>query len=72
MMASLQKVGGKYLVRRLRDLFVIIWKTGNVPQAFKDASIIHLYKNKGAKNVCDNQRGILYSRLQVKYFLESF
>ena len=29
-----------------------------VPQDFKDASIIHLYKNKGARNICDNHRGI--------------
>lgn len=52
------KSGGKFLLKRLRDLFVLIWKTGSVPQDFKDASIIHLYKNKGARNVCDNHRGI--------------
>ena len=31
---------------------------GCVPQDYKDASIKHLYKNKGMTNVCDNHRGI--------------
>ena len=29
-----------------------------IPQDFKDASIIHLYKQKGNPQVCDNHRGI--------------
>ena len=29
-----------------------------VPQDFKDASIIHLYKRKGNRQSCDNHRGI--------------
>ena len=29
-----------------------------IPQDFKDASIIHLYKPKGNPQVCDNHRGI--------------
>ena len=29
-----------------------------IPQDFKDASIIHLYKRKGNPQVCDNHRGI--------------
>ena len=28
------------------------------PQEFKDASIIHVYKQKGNAQVCDNYRGI--------------
>ena len=30
----------------------------NIPQEFKDGSIIHLYKRKGNPQVCDNHRGI--------------
>ena len=56
--AEIFKFGGGSLIDKLLDLFVLIWETGSVPQNFKDASIIHLYKNKGARNVCDNHRGI--------------
>ncbi|XP_063594968.1 uncharacterized protein LOC134771946 [Penaeus indicus] len=31
---------------------------GELPQDFKDANIIHLYKNNGGKAACDNHRGI--------------
>ena len=52
------KYGGQKLVCKLPDLFRAIWRVGGVPQDFKDASIIHLFKNKGNKSVCDNSRGI--------------
>ena len=52
------KYGGHKLVKKLHALFVEIWRTGCVPQDYKDASIKHLYKNKGMRNVCDNHRGI--------------
>ena len=52
------KYGGRKLVRKLHALFVSIWIAGKVPQDFKDASILHLYKNKGRRNICDNHRGI--------------
>ena len=29
-----------------------------IPQEFKDASIIHLFKRKGNPQLCDNHRGI--------------
>ena len=35
-----------------------MWRTEAIPQDFKDASIIHLYKRKGNPQVCDNHRGI--------------
>ena len=50
--------GGVALVERLHNLFVKIWQEGSVPAEFKDATIIHLYKNKGDRAVCDNHRGI--------------
>ena len=52
------KYGGRELVHKLHALFVEIWKAGEVPQDFKDASIQHLYKNKGPRSACDNHRGI--------------
>ena len=50
--------GGVAVAEQLLDLFVCIWKEGQVPSNFKDATIIHLYKNKGDRAVCDNHRGI--------------
>nr|VZI47914.1 unnamed protein product [Spirometra erinaceieuropaei] len=35
-----------------------MWRQGEVPQYFKDATIVHLYKHKGNRRVCDNHRGI--------------
>ena len=35
-----------------------MWRKDAIPQDFKDASIIHLYKRKGNPQVCDNHRGI--------------
>ena len=35
-----------------------MWRKEAIPQDFKDASIIHLYKRKGNPQVCDNHRGI--------------
>ena len=36
----------------------IVWRKEAIPQKFKDASIIHLYKRKGNPQVCDNHSGI--------------
>ncbi|VDM00393.1 unnamed protein product [Schistocephalus solidus] len=35
-----------------------VYKHGQVPQDFKDATIVHLYKQKGNRQLCDNHRGI--------------
>ena len=41
-----------------RELFHIMWRKEAIPQEFKDATIIHLFKRKGNPQVCDNHRGI--------------
>ena len=35
------------LTEKLHQLFQLIWQHETVPQDFKDATIIHLYKRKG-------------------------
>ena len=40
------------------ELFQCMWRKEAIPQDFKDASIIHLYKRKGNPQVCENHRGI--------------
>jgi len=46
------------MLQRLTQLFQSVWIEGEVPQQFKDASIVHIYKRKGNRQSCDNHRGI--------------
>ncbi|BHF78320.1 hypothetical protein SprV_0602143300 [Sparganum proliferum] len=45
-----------------------MWRQGEVPQDFKDATIGHLYKRKGNRQVCDNYRGISLLNIAGKIF----
>ena len=55
---EIYKHGGDTLVAKLLDIFIKIWQEGEVVQQFRNATIIHLYKNKGDRANCDNHRGI--------------
>ena len=46
------------MAKKLTELFQCMWRKVAIPQDFKDASIIHLYKRKGNPQVCDNHRSI--------------
>ena len=59
------------LAKKLLELYILIWRVESVSQDFKDASLRHLFKNKGKRHVCDNWRGISLA-LQVKFLLELF
>ena len=56
--AEIYKAGGPVLVQKLTELLQAMWLQEAIPQEFKDASIIHLYKRKGNRQSCDNHRGI--------------
>ena len=58
--AKVYKAGGWGAThgRELTELFHCLWRKEAIPQEFKDASIIHLYKRKGNPQVCGNHRGI--------------
>ena len=56
--AEVYSSGGPELTARLTDTFKMMWTDEKIPQEYKDASIIHLYKKKGNRQVCDNHRGI--------------
>ena len=56
--AEAYKAGGLPMAEKLAELFQCMWRNEAIPQDFKDASIIHLYKRKGNPQVCDNHRGI--------------
>ena len=52
------KASGLPMAEKLTELFQEKWRKEAIPQDFKDASIIHLYKRKGNPQVCDIDRGI--------------
>ena len=56
--AEIYKAGGTPVAKKMAELFHIMWRKEAIPQEFKDASIIHLFKRKGKPELCDNHRGI--------------
>ncbi|GFN82466.1 hypothetical protein PoB_000897200 [Plakobranchus ocellatus] len=52
------KDGGPTLHIALHNLLVCCWEKGKLPQDFRDAVIITIFKNKGEKSDCSNYRGI--------------
>ena len=55
--AEIYKAGGP-VAEKLTELFHIMWRKEPIPQEFKDATIIHIFKRKGNPQVCDNHQGI--------------
>ncbi|VDL91966.1 unnamed protein product, partial [Schistocephalus solidus] len=55
-------------MNRLTTLFQEMWRQGQVPQDFKDATIVHLYKRKGNRQLCDKHRGISLLNIAGKIF----
>ena len=55
--AEVWKHGGDNLFSKLHQLITNAWEVGSVPQAWKDASIVTIYK-KGDRTDCGNYRGI--------------
>lgn len=56
--AEVFKHGGPHLTRHLTHILNQMWHDEEVPQDFRDAQIIHIFKRKGDRSVCDNHRGI--------------
>ena len=55
--AEVWKHGGLKLKERLHDLIVFIWKDEQMPQDWKNANIVPIFK-KGSRKTCGNYRGI--------------
>ena len=66
--AEIYKEGGATLTNKLHELFSMIWENATIPQEFKDANIVHLYKRKGNIQACDNHRGISLLSIAGKIF----
>ena len=65
--AEVWKHGGDNLFSRLHQLITNAWEVGSVPQAWKDASIVTIYK-KGDRTDCGNYRGISLLSIAGKIF----
>ena len=52
------KLGGPKLKACLLSLYNTCWQRQILPQDFKDALIVTIYKRKGDRRDCDNHRGI--------------
>lgn len=56
--AEVFKHGGYLLTRRLHLLIQKFWEHETLPQDWKDANIVVIYKQKGDRAACGNSRGI--------------
>ncbi|VDL87067.1 unnamed protein product, partial [Schistocephalus solidus] len=62
------KHSGPRLMAELTTLFQEMWRQRQIPQDFKDETIVHLYKQKGIRQLCDNHKGISLLNIVVKIF----
>ena len=65
--AEVWKHGGDNLFSRLHQLITNAWEVGSVPQAWKDTSIVTIYK-KVDRTDCGNYRGISLFSIAGKIF----
>ena len=55
--AELLKSGGSAVIDWLTELLEEVWSTRQIPQEWKDATLVPLHKKKD-KKICDNYRGV--------------
>ncbi|BHF63933.1 hypothetical protein SprV_0200692900 [Sparganum proliferum] len=66
--AEIYKQGGPQPMNHLTALLQKMWRQGEVPQDFKDDTIVHLYKHKGNRKICDSHQGISLLNIAGKIF----
>lgn len=64
---ELLKYGGPGVVKWLTHLFQLVWNTETIPQDWKDATIVPIFK-KGDRRLCNNYRGISLLSIPGKVF----
>nr|VZI47973.1 unnamed protein product [Spirometra erinaceieuropaei] len=52
--AEIYNHGGSQLMDHLPALLQEVWRQGEVSQDFKDAALVHLYKQKGNRQICND------------------
>ncbi|XP_078466487.1 uncharacterized protein LOC144729844 [Lampetra planeri] len=63
--AEILKHGGYFLLRRLHLLIKSIWLSETIPQEWKDANILVIYKKKRGKVACGNSRESMQHNLKL-------
>ncbi|VDM04850.1 unnamed protein product [Schistocephalus solidus] len=66
--AEIYKHGGPQMINPITVLLQKMWHHGQVPQDFNDSTIVHLYRKKGNRQLCDNHRGISLLKIAGKNF----
>ena len=56
--AEVYASGGPSMLMTLTKLFQSMWNAEQIPQKLKDANLVHIYKRKGNRQMCDNHRRI--------------
>ncbi|VDM03665.1 unnamed protein product [Schistocephalus solidus] len=56
------------LMVEFKTLFQEMWHQGQAPQDFKNETIVHLYKRKENRQLCDNHRGISLLKIAGELF----
>ena len=62
------KHGGQTVANHLLNLYNLCWEQEQLPQDFKDALIVTIYKKKGERSDCGNHRGISLLSIAGKVF----
>ena len=65
--AEALKHGGPALIRRITSLLELVWRTDEIPSAWRKAVIVPIFK-KGDKSQCSNYRGISLLSVLGKVF----
>ena len=60
------KCGGDFAVDWIRRLCIIAFENGVVPEDWRPAVIVPLYKGKRERNECKNYRGISLLTMAIK------
>ena len=62
------RAGGVRLIDALFELFDHCWVSSQLPQQFRDATIVTIFKRKGNRRECGNYRGISLLSIPGKIF----
>ena len=66
--AEVYNHGGDTLVTNLLDRYTRYWESGELPQYFKHALFVNIYKRKGGRQDCGNYRRISLMAFASKLF----
>ena len=66
--AEIYKAAGPNALKAFHDVLLSIWEEEKMPDDFRDALIVSLYKNKRSKSDCGNYGGISLLSIAGKIF----